>query len=127
MNLLDSVIGVFLITNFVKFYSLLLHAQEGLSRNKKVTEFCETLFEEGNRSPFLLACIVDMCSERAAENGSGDNNSKYTVARAKELCDDLANKYDIIRAKYWVSNLIWQVTKWIEFDQTFGNFKDIFN
>lgn len=89
-----------------EFFSLLLHDKGGLSRNKNVTEFCESLYKEGNRSPFLLALIVDMCSERAVENGGGDANNIYSVSRAKELCNDLATQYDNIRAKYWVSIFI---------------------
>ncbi|XP_056637659.1 protein farnesyltransferase/geranylgeranyltransferase type-1 subunit alpha [Diorhabda sublineata] len=77
---------------------LLLHNKGGLSTNKKVTEFCNTLYESGNRSPFLLAIIVDMCFECITE-GAGD--SKYTLELAKQLCEDLINKYDTIRANYW--------------------------
>lgn len=77
---------------------LLLHDKGGLSKNKKVTEFCEELYKSGNRSPFLLAVLVDMCYEQVNEGG-GD--SVYTLERARELCDDLATKYDTIRAKYW--------------------------
>ncbi|XP_050293443.1 protein farnesyltransferase/geranylgeranyltransferase type-1 subunit alpha [Anthonomus grandis grandis] len=81
---------------------LLLHDKGGLSRNKKVTEFCESLYKSGNRSPFLLALIVDMCCERAGESGGGDSDNIYTVERAKELCNSLATEYDTIRAKYWL-------------------------
>lgn len=81
----------------------MLHDIGGLSRNKTVTEFCENFYKEGHRSPFLLALIVDMCSERAAESGGGDDDNVYTVARAKQLCSELATLYDTIRAKYWVS------------------------
>lgn len=69
-----------------------------MSKNKKVTEFCEALYKTGNRSPFLLAVLVDMCYEQVNEAG-GD--SVYTLERARELCNDLATKYDTIRAKYW--------------------------
>jgi len=81
---------------------LLLHDKGGLSRNKKVTDFCESLYKEGNRSAFLLALIVDMCSERVNDNGGGDSENVYTVARARELCNDLATQIDTIRAKYWI-------------------------
>ncbi|KAF7286777.1 hypothetical protein GWI33_004399 [Rhynchophorus ferrugineus] len=81
---------------------LLLHDKGGLSRNEKVTDFCETFYEQGNRSPFLLALIVDICSEKITNNGGGDGNNVYTSARAKELCNALATQYDTIRAKYWL-------------------------
>ncbi|CAG9815491.1 unnamed protein product [Phaedon cochleariae] len=77
---------------------LLLHAKEGLSKNKRVSDFCEELYASGNRSPFLLAVIVDMCCE-VASDGAGD--TRYTVERAKELCGELMTKYDKVRANYW--------------------------
>nr|CAH7752926.1 unnamed protein product [Callosobruchus chinensis] len=77
---------------------LLLHDKGGLSKNKNVTDFCEELYQSGNRSPFLLAVIVDMCCEQLNEGG-GD--SRYTPQRAKELCEEMINKYDTIRANYW--------------------------
>ncbi|KAG5875822.1 hypothetical protein JTB14_008136 [Gonioctena quinquepunctata] len=77
---------------------LLLHDKGGLSKNKKVTNFTEELYESGNRSPFLLAVLVDMCYEQVTDGG-GD--SKYTKERAKALCEELINKYDKIRANYW--------------------------
>lgn len=77
---------------------MLLHDKSGLSKNVAVTSFCESLYEAGNRSPFLLALIVDMCEEQITQGGG---ESKYTLERAKELCNDLATNYDTIRCKYW--------------------------
>ncbi|KAJ8981764.1 hypothetical protein NQ317_002358 [Molorchus minor] len=77
---------------------LLLHDKGGLSKNKKVTEFCENLYKSGNHSPFLLAVLVDMCCEQINEGG-GD--SVYNLDRARTLCNELITKYDTIRAKYW--------------------------
>lgn len=77
---------------------LLLHDKDGLSKNRQITEFCESLYDADVRSPFLLALIVDMCDEQIMQGG-GD--SKYNLDRAKELCNDLATKYDTIRSKYW--------------------------
>ncbi|XP_065157833.1 protein farnesyltransferase/geranylgeranyltransferase type-1 subunit alpha [Atheta coriaria] len=77
---------------------LLLYDKNGLSKNVHVTDFCEKLYASGNRSPFLLALIVDMCDEQIV-SGSGD--ARYTLERAKQLCSDLATEYDTIRCKYW--------------------------
>lgn len=76
----------------------MLHDKSGLSKNKAVTEFCEILYQSGNRSPFLLALIVDMCDERISQGGGDDT---YSLDRAKELCNDLATNFDTIRCKYW--------------------------
>ncbi|XP_060526486.1 protein farnesyltransferase/geranylgeranyltransferase type-1 subunit alpha [Cylas formicarius] len=78
---------------------LLLHDKGGLGENKKITDFCEELYTNGSRSPFLLSLIVDMCYERAA-GSKGDE--LYGLDRAKRLCKALAEEYDTIRAKYWV-------------------------
>lgn len=85
-------------TLYIIYFRLLLHDKDGLSKNAKVTEFCENLYSSEVRSPFLLALIVDMCDEQVAQ-GSGD--SIYNLERAKELCDVLATKYDTVRSKYW--------------------------
>lgn len=79
-------------------FRVLLHDKCGLSRNKKVTDFCEDLYNSGNRSPFLLALIVDMCSEQVSQ---GNGSPLYNLERAKVLCNELAEKYDTVRAKYW--------------------------
>lgn len=76
----------------------MLHDKCGLSRNQKVTNFCENLYKSGNRSPFLLALIVDMCSEQVSE---GNNDPIYNIERAKKLCGELSEKVDVVRAKYW--------------------------
>lgn len=80
-------------------FRLLLHDDDGLSRNAEVTDFCEKLYASGNRSPYLLALLVDMCDEQIAQGNLTD--PKYNLERAKNLCDELANKYDTVRIKYW--------------------------
>lgn len=45
-----------------------------------------------------MSLIVDMCYEQV-QQGGGD--SVYTLERALKLCNDLEQKYDKIRAKYW--------------------------
>lgn len=78
---------------------LLLQDTGGLSQNKDVTSFCENLYELGNRSPYLLALIVDMCDEQVSQHNL--NHEKYNVKRATELCSELATSYDVVRQKYW--------------------------
>lgn len=41
----------------------MLHAGFGSEVYKRVCAFCEELFSQGNRSPQLLAYLVDLCEE----------------------------------------------------------------
>jgi hypothetical protein len=50
---------------------VLLHHGGGLSQDQNVRQVCEELYSSGNRSPFLLAFLVDMCEENI-ERGDGD-------------------------------------------------------
>lgn len=92
-------VTVVAILSFVSWCRLLLHDESGLSQNAEVTKFCESLYASENRSPYLLALIVDMCDEQVSQGNHGDPN--YNLERAKSLCHDLANKYDTVRVKYW--------------------------
>lgn len=87
---------------------VLLHDKRGLSGNAVVTSFCEELYKNKCRSPYLLAFLIDICDEALKK---GENNSLHNANRAMELCQALANKYDKIRSKYW--NYI--STKFIKF------------
>ena len=65
--------------------------------------FSEDLYNTGNRSPYLLAFLVDIYSEktlRIYEANSYDDPEIY-ARKVYELCDMLANHYDTIRYKYW--------------------------
>lgn len=76
---------------------ILLHTPEGL-REQTVVKFCDNLYSSGNRSPYLLAFLVEQAEEEI-ENGGGDKGA--SVLLALKLCNDLAEKYDIIRSQYW--------------------------
>lgn len=77
---------------------MLVYDKDGLSHNEKVTSFCEELYKSGNRSPFLRALLVDMCSEQVSQ---GTNHAIYNKERAEKLCKELADDIDVVRAKYW--------------------------
>jgi protein farnesyltransferase/geranylgeranyltransferase type-1 subunit alpha len=68
-----------------------------------VESFVEDLYAAGNRSPYLLAFLVDMYSEKTMkiyEANTYDDPEVY-ARKVYELCDMLANHYDTIRYKYW--------------------------
>lgn len=86
---------------------ILLHSENGLNE-PSVTKFCEDLYASGNRSPYLLAYLVDAALEKI--ESSVDNNSKLEnsvenqqelAEKAVKLCKDLAEEYDRIRVEYW--------------------------
>ena len=45
-------------------------------------QVCEDLYSSGNRSPFLLAFLVDMCEESVQRR---DGNKAYSLDRAIEV------------------------------------------
>ncbi|XP_049872561.1 protein farnesyltransferase/geranylgeranyltransferase type-1 subunit alpha [Pectinophora gossypiella] len=77
---------------------VLLHDKRGMSGNAVVFNFCEELYKNKCRSPYLLAFIIDVCDEAIKK---GETNSFHNADRAIELCQALAGKYDKIRCKYW--------------------------
>lgn len=77
---------------------VLLHENLGINGNSIVTSFCEELYENKCRSPYLLAFIIDICEEAIKK---GETNKFHNANRAVELCQALGTKYDKIRTKYW--------------------------
>lgn len=77
---------------------VMLHDKRGLSGNAVVTSFCEELYKNKCRSPYLLAFLIDICDEACKK---GEQTCLHNAARAIELCQALATKYDKIRSKYW--------------------------
>ncbi|XP_033607812.1 protein farnesyltransferase/geranylgeranyltransferase type-1 subunit alpha isoform X2 [Cryptotermes secundus] len=77
---------------------VLLHHSGGLSQVQNVRKVCEELYSSGNRSPLLLAFLVDICEENI-ERADGDKAD--SLHQAVQLCDMLANEYDTIRREYW--------------------------
>ncbi|CAG4930990.1 unnamed protein product [Colias eurytheme] len=77
---------------------VLLHDKRGINGNAVVTSFCEELYKNRCRSPYLLAFIIDASEEAIKKQ---ETNCFHNAERAIEMCDALANKYDKIRSKYW--------------------------
>jgi len=77
---------------------LIEHSEDSLvgPLKHKVTIFCEELLKskEGEKvtSPYLMAMLVDLYKE------TGDPDC---IAKALQMCKDLAEKHDKIRSEYW--------------------------
>lgn len=87
--------------NFLK--GLLEYANYTIAQFPDVELFTEELYNSGNRSPYLLAFLVDMYSEKTMhiyEANSYDDPEVF-ARKVYELCDQLANHYDTVRYKYW--------------------------
>lgn len=87
--------------NFLK--GLLEYGNYSTAHFPDVEHFTEDLYKAGNRSPHLLAFLVDMYSEKTLhiyETNSYDDPELF-ARKVHELCDMLANHYDTIRYKYW--------------------------
>jgi protein farnesyltransferase/geranylgeranyltransferase type-1 subunit alpha len=87
--------------NFLK--GLLEYGDFAISQYPDIEVFTEELYNSGNRSPYLLAFLVDMYAEKCLliyEANSYDDPEVY-ARKVNELCEMLANHYDTIRYKYW--------------------------
>lgn len=70
---------------------------------QQVIDFCEELYGNGVRSPFLLSFLIDLYQENCL-NSQGDYNdgqSKELEQKIYELCNELITTHDTIRARYW--------------------------
>jgi protein farnesyltransferase/geranylgeranyltransferase type-1 subunit alpha len=63
-------------------HRVLLHHSGGLSQDQNVRQVCEELYSSGNRSPFLLAFLVDMCEENIDR---GDKDKADSLHRAVQV------------------------------------------
>lgn len=80
--------------NFLK--GLLEYGDYSIDQFPDVVTFSEELYNSGNRSPYLLAFLVDIYSEktlRIYEANSYDDPEVY-ARKVYDLCDMLANHYD---------------------------------
>ncbi|XP_064540876.1 protein farnesyltransferase/geranylgeranyltransferase type-1 subunit alpha [Drosophila montana] len=67
-----------------------------LNSHPEVVEFSKGLYDAGNRSPYLLAFLIDLYQEQALQQNDNESAEKvYT------MCIDMASKHDVIRRKYW--------------------------
>lgn len=78
---------------------VIFHDKRGISGNSSITSFCEELFNSSNRSPYLLALIIDMCDEVINKD---EKNILYNAERGLDLCKAMSEKYDKVRSKYWM-------------------------
>lgn len=87
--------------NFLQ--GLLEYGDFNITQFPDVESFTEDLYNTGNRSPYLLAFLVDLYIEKTLqiyESNSYDDPEVY-ARKVCELCEMLANHYDTIRYKYW--------------------------
>jgi len=76
---------------------LLLYSENG-ELEDKVRDFCTNLYNKGNRSIYLMSCLIDLID--ADEQSTAPENIEK-VKFALKLCSDLALVYDPIRRFYW--------------------------
>ncbi|TMW46935.1 hypothetical protein DOY81_007991 [Sarcophaga bullata] len=71
-----------------------------LNQYPEVIAFCEELYNNNSRSPYLLAFLIDANVEKCLK--CSEPEEKETLARkVYGLCDDMSKKHDVIRRKYW--------------------------
>ncbi|KAH7730650.1 Protein prenyltransferase alpha subunit repeat containing protein [Aphelenchoides avenae] len=69
---------------------------EGLSTRKDVTEFCQELYADQNRSVHLRSFMVDRCLELIEKKEEAEKNGEFAVKLLEEL-----KTIDPIRTKFW--------------------------
>lgn len=73
----------------------------------QIIDFCEEVYNAGNRSPYLIAFLIDLYIDKAThikdrqkDDASEPLENIYAI-KVSELCNIMAVKHDTIRAKYW--------------------------
>ncbi|XP_071169555.1 protein farnesyltransferase/geranylgeranyltransferase type-1 subunit alpha-like [Mytilus edulis] len=69
-----------------------------LSTYPGLMEFCQQLYNDRYRSPYLIACMID-AYEEMLENNNGDQEE--TLKKSVQMCTSLADEFDTIRSEYW--------------------------
>ncbi|XP_053407635.1 protein farnesyltransferase/geranylgeranyltransferase type-1 subunit alpha-like isoform X2 [Mercenaria mercenaria] len=69
-----------------------------LQKYPSVLEFCQQLYDDRYRSPYLIAYMIDTYEEMLEQ---GCKDKMGTLKKAEELCNCLADEYDQIRSEYW--------------------------
>lgn len=82
--------------------------QEGdgqMDQFPEVRDFCEELYAQEVRSPYLLAFMIDMyeevCMRGQFDAAADDDNLDELSKKTLELCTLQQEKADTIRQKYW--------------------------
>lgn len=85
--------------NFLR--GLLNHGgDKTLTQYPEVLTFCERLYEQGIRAPFLLGFLMELYEEHYFVEAS-DQEKQQLDAKFHELGRLLEEQYDKIRCKYW--------------------------
>ena len=66
-----------------------------------MVDFCEELYKQDVRSPFLLSFLIDLYEEKSLEETNTTEQAEALAKKAMQLCILLMTKYDVIRQKYW--------------------------
>lgn len=88
--------------NFLR--GLLKYDNGCLDQLPEVTDFCEELYAANNRSPQLIAFLIDVHAERALSTDPDDYElatREASQTRVRELCETMIVDHDKIRRRYW--------------------------
>ncbi|CAD7088671.1 unnamed protein product [Hermetia illucens] len=71
-----------------------------ISQHEEVLAFCEELYNNNVRSPYLIAFLIDLCQEKCLREENAESREALG-RRVAELCDGMIREHDVIRKKYW--------------------------
>ncbi|XP_050712353.1 protein farnesyltransferase/geranylgeranyltransferase type-1 subunit alpha-like isoform X2 [Eriocheir sinensis] len=74
------------------------HSEGGLGSVGDLWEWCQNMYNEGQRSPHLLTFMLDLMEDQMERQ---PDLRTTQLKRCHEICEALATKHDKIRREYW--------------------------
>ncbi|XP_042879192.1 protein farnesyltransferase/geranylgeranyltransferase type-1 subunit alpha-like [Penaeus japonicus] len=77
---------------------VLQHCDSGLGSVCDLEQWCQQMYESGERSPHLLTFMLDLMEDKMERETS---ERESTLKKSLDMCEALAVEHDQIRREYW--------------------------
>ncbi|KAK8738782.1 hypothetical protein OTU49_003671 [Cherax quadricarinatus] len=74
------------------------HCDNGMNSIGNLEQWCQQMYEGGQRSPHLLTFMIDLLEDRMEREAS---ERPLLLKQTQEICESLAMEHDKIRQEYW--------------------------